>query len=88
MQAGVAKPRDLHAFTKRAAPPLMPEYWLVCPLCCVPASWPRKILPSHLVFPKKGDVVVQVKGVADVEKLVEDRGQDIGRSQGRECKRE
>ena len=58
MQAGVAKPRDLRAFTKRAAPPLMPEYWLVCPLCCV--------------FPKKGDVVVQVKGVADVEKLVED----------------
>ena len=72
MQAGVAKPRDLRAFTKRAAPPLMLEYWIVCPLCCVPASWPHKILPSHLIFPKNGDVVVQVKGVADVEKLVED----------------
>ena len=69
LQSGVDRPRDLRAFAKRRCPPLMPEYWLVCPQCCLPPHWPHKPLPPHVTFPKRGDEVICISDVQDVVSL-------------------
>ena len=66
MASGVARPRDLRSFTKKRAPPLLAEYWLVAPGDCVPPSWPQRPPPRHALFPKMGDEVVIVSSIADV----------------------
>ena len=67
---GVKAPRHLREFAKRPLPPLLAEYWLVCPPQCVPPGAVCKPLPPHVVFPKRGDVVKTVNSKEEVVALL------------------